>query len=263
MVGELRVKAQIRDTFGKYVDPRIVAGLIDRPELTDAKGGRREMTILFCDMKGFTAFSEGMTPSGLVNVLNRYMTVMSEPVRHNNGIIDKYIGDGSWPFGEHPSPAAKSISGSPVWRHSISSQASGGEVSRPVRGLGIYSKLPLDAQYAATPFSFDPRLQQESQFGCSVGVGGLRRHQECQNEVAADLRQMRPSVDQISRIGMDTSKHIFQLQRMNTAEEPVLRKKLRRKEMFALLESLAPTVIAIEACGASHHCARLLQSFGH
>jgi transposase len=62
---------------------------------------------------------------------------------------------------------------------------------------------------------------------------------------------------------MDTSKHIFQLHGVNTAEEPVLRKKLRRKEMFAFLEKLAPTVIAIEACGASHHCARLLQSFGH
>jgi class 3 adenylate cyclase len=98
MVEELRVKAQIRDTFGKYVDPRIVAGLVDRPELTDVKGARREMTICFCDMKGFTAFSEGMTPSALVNVLNRYMTVMSEPVRRNNGIIDKYIGDGIMAF---------------------------------------------------------------------------------------------------------------------------------------------------------------------
>src|SRR5215472_9616265 len=94
MVGELRAKAQIRDTFGKYVDPRIVAGLLDRPEVTDAKGSRREMSILFCDMRGFTAFSEGMTPAALVNVLNRYMTVMSEAIRHNNGIIDKYIGDG-------------------------------------------------------------------------------------------------------------------------------------------------------------------------
>ena len=70
-------------------------------------------------------------------------------------------------------------------------------------------------------------------------------------------------MEQISRIGMDTSKHIFQLHGVNSAEEPVLRKKLRRKEMFAFLEKLAPTVIAIEACGASHHCARLLQSFGH
>jgi adenylate cyclase len=94
MVSELRAKAQIRDTFGKYVDPRIVAGLLDRPEVTDAKGSRREMSVLFCDMRGFTAFSEGMTPAAVVNVLNRYMTVMSDAIRHNNGIIDKYIGDG-------------------------------------------------------------------------------------------------------------------------------------------------------------------------
>ena len=70
-------------------------------------------------------------------------------------------------------------------------------------------------------------------------------------------------MDQISRIGMDTSKHIFQLHGVNAAEAPVLRKKLRRKEMVAFFEKLAPTVIAIEACGASHHWARLLQSFGH
>src|SRR5580692_2893659 len=107
MVGELRVKARIRDTFGKYVDPRIVAGLLDRPELTEAKGSRREMTILFCDTKGFTALSEGMTPAALVNVLNRYITVMSEPVRRNNGIIDKYIGDGIMAFWGPPFTGAE------------------------------------------------------------------------------------------------------------------------------------------------------------
>jgi hypothetical protein len=44
------LKRQLAFGMGKYVDPRIVAGLIDRPEPTDAKGSRREMTILFCDM---------------------------------------------------------------------------------------------------------------------------------------------------------------------------------------------------------------------
>jgi transposase len=70
-------------------------------------------------------------------------------------------------------------------------------------------------------------------------------------------------VDQIIRIGMDTSKQIFQLHGVNGAEAPVLRKKLRRKEMVAFFERLGPTEIAIEACGASHHWARLLGSFGH
>jgi transposase len=70
-------------------------------------------------------------------------------------------------------------------------------------------------------------------------------------------------VDGITRIGMDTSKHVFQLHGVNVAEQPVLRKKLRRKEMLAFFEVLPATMIAIEACGGSHHWARLLQSFGH
>jgi hypothetical protein len=85
----------------------------------------------------------------------------------------------------------------------------------------------------------------------------------CQNEVVADLRLRRPSVDQISRIGMDRSNHTFQLHGVDTAEAPVLRKKLRRMEMVTFFQKLAPTVIAIEACAASHHWARLLQSIGH
>ncbi len=70
-------------------------------------------------------------------------------------------------------------------------------------------------------------------------------------------------MEQITRIGMDTSKHIFQLHGVTAAEEPALRKKLRRNQMVRFFEQLAPTVIAIEACGASHRLARLLQSFGH
>jgi len=62
---------------------------------------------------------------------------------------------------------------------------------------------------------------------------------------------------------MDTSKHIFQLHGVNAAEEPVLRKKLRRKEMVKFFEGLPPTEVAIEACGGSHHWARLLESLGH
>ena len=94
MVVQLRDNHRVRETFGKYIDPRIVEGLIDRPTLTAAEGQRRVMTVLFCDLKGFTSLSEGMTPQGLVKVMNRYLSIMSEPVRSNRGIIDKYIGDG-------------------------------------------------------------------------------------------------------------------------------------------------------------------------
>ena len=92
MVEQLRHKERIRETFGKYVDPRVVEGLIDRPTLA-VEGQRRVMTVLFCDIKGFTSASEGMTPQGLVKVMNRYFSAMSAPIRDHGGIIDKYIGD--------------------------------------------------------------------------------------------------------------------------------------------------------------------------
>ena len=94
MVTQLRDNQRVRETFGKYIDPRVVEGLIDRPNLTAAEGQHRVMTVLFCDMKSFTSLSEGMTPQGLVKVMNRYLSIMSEPIRSHRGIIDKYIGDG-------------------------------------------------------------------------------------------------------------------------------------------------------------------------
>ncbi len=70
-------------------------------------------------------------------------------------------------------------------------------------------------------------------------------------------------MDQIIRIGMDTSKHVFQPHGVNAAEQAVLRKKLRRKEMEEFCEKLPPRVVTIEACGRSHHWARKLQSVGY
>ena len=92
MVEQLRLKERLHETFGKYVDPRVVEGLIEGPALA-AEGQRRVMTVLFCDVKGFTSTSEGMTPQGLVKVMNRYFSTMSAPIRAHQGIIDKYIGD--------------------------------------------------------------------------------------------------------------------------------------------------------------------------
>ena len=70
-------------------------------------------------------------------------------------------------------------------------------------------------------------------------------------------------MEQISRIGKDTSKHLFQPHGVNVAKKEVLRKKLRRKEMVAFFKTLVPTIIGIEACGASHRWTQLLRSFGH
>lgn len=92
MTEQLRLKEHIRRTFGKYVDPRVVEDLIDHPVLA-TEGQHRTMTVMFCDVRGFTGIAKETTPEGLVKVMNRYFSTMSGPVRDHGGIIDKYIGD--------------------------------------------------------------------------------------------------------------------------------------------------------------------------
>ena len=70
-------------------------------------------------------------------------------------------------------------------------------------------------------------------------------------------------MEKITRIGMDTSKQVFQLHGVDENERPVLRKKLRRQDMFAFFAKLSPTKIGLEACGGAHYWARELAKLGH
>ncbi len=67
----------------------------------------------------------------------------------------------------------------------------------------------------------------------------------------------------IIRIGLDTSKHVFQVHGVDAAEAPVLRRQLRRGEVMKFFAKLAPARVGLEACGASHHWARVLRGLGH
>jgi transposase len=70
-------------------------------------------------------------------------------------------------------------------------------------------------------------------------------------------------MNDLIRIGMDTSKSVFQLHGVNGAEQPVLRRKLRRRHMLAFFEKLPATRVGIEACGGAHHWAREITTLGH
>src|SRR5947199_8937888 len=85
---------------------------------------------------------------------------------------------------------------------------------------------------------------------------------ECARMRLLQSQTREPSVNQIIRIGMDTSKHIFQLHGVDAAEQAVLRKRLRRKEVLAFFAKLPPTVIGMEACCAAHYWGRALRKVG-
>ncbi|OYX31761.1 MAG: adenylate/guanylate cyclase domain-containing protein [Hydrogenophilales bacterium 32-62-9] len=105
MVVGLREKEHIRATFGQYVDPRIVRGLLESRVPTDG-GECRQMTVFFSDLESFTRMCEGITPDAAVRFLNRYFTLMSDVVRERQGIVDKYIGDSVMAFWGPPFTAA-------------------------------------------------------------------------------------------------------------------------------------------------------------
>ncbi|HEY8099252.1 MAG TPA: adenylate/guanylate cyclase domain-containing protein [Burkholderiaceae bacterium] len=93
MVGEIKQKEQIKNMFGKYVDPRIVQSLLLDQQQFKHGGERQLMSVFFSDIEGFTPICEGLTPTGAVRLINQYFALMSEPVRNRKGIIDKFIGD--------------------------------------------------------------------------------------------------------------------------------------------------------------------------
>jgi adenylate cyclase len=102
MVIELRAKERIKDTFGKYMDPRIVSGLISTSGEHADTAERRIITVFFSDIKSFSALSEQLTASAMVHLLNAYFTAVTQAIRDHRGIIDKYIGDGVMAFWTPP-----------------------------------------------------------------------------------------------------------------------------------------------------------------
>ncbi len=70
-------------------------------------------------------------------------------------------------------------------------------------------------------------------------------------------------MDKLIRVGVDTSKSVFQLHGVDAAEQPILQRKLRRSQFLPFFKALLPVQVPMEACGASHYWARELQALGH
>ena len=96
---EVRKGRALVSRFGQYVAPELVAQMADNPDRYSMDGESRELTVLFADVRGFTAISEQMTPQELREYINLYLTAMSEDIRDSHGgTLDKYIGDAVMAF---------------------------------------------------------------------------------------------------------------------------------------------------------------------
>ncbi len=90
---EGREKAHLRAVFSQYVSRTVVDRILADPSRAKLGGERKELTVLFSDIRGFSAFAEGMGPEALASFLGEYLTPMTELVLESGGTLDKYIGD--------------------------------------------------------------------------------------------------------------------------------------------------------------------------
>ncbi|MBB3930648.1 adenylate cyclase [Kaistia hirudinis] len=97
-----RAKAGVRRAFQYYVSPDVVDEIIADPKRLELGGEVRELTLLFCDVRGFTTISEGMTAHELTRFINNLLTPLSEIILKHRGTIDKYMGDAIMAFWNAP-----------------------------------------------------------------------------------------------------------------------------------------------------------------
>lgn len=105
VVSEQR-RRQVRSAFGQYVSPQVVAQIAEDPRAARLEGATRDLTLLFCDIRGFTTLAEHLPPETLSHLINRFLTQMSQAVLDQRGTIDKYIGDCLMAFWNAPMPVA-------------------------------------------------------------------------------------------------------------------------------------------------------------
>jgi len=92
----------IKDAFSAYLSSSLLEQLVKKPDSLSLGGEKKELTILFSDIRGFTTLSESMSAHDLVHLLNRYFTPMTDAVLEHNGMLDKYIGDAIMAFFNAP-----------------------------------------------------------------------------------------------------------------------------------------------------------------
>jgi len=95
---EGRAKRQLGMRFGQYVPPELVTEMSHNPQRYTLEGEKREMTVLFSDLRGFTRMSEGLDPKDLSELMNTFLTPMTRIIHEHRGTIDKYMGDAIMAF---------------------------------------------------------------------------------------------------------------------------------------------------------------------
>jgi adenylate cyclase len=143
---EQRERRRVQDIFGRYVSPQVAAMLsLEDPDLVRPGGTRREISVLFADIRGFTTIAESLPPEQAVNLVNTYDDPLTRVVFEQGGFLDKFTGDGIMalfgvplPQPDHAERAVRAALEMQAAAQRVSAQR--GEVEWPIRyGIGVTS----------------------------------------------------------------------------------------------------------------------------
>jgi class 3 adenylate cyclase len=139
MLAGLRQRDFIRDTFGRYVSPEVARELLESPGGLRLGGEKRDVTILMCDLRGYTRFAEVADPAEVMQLLNAFLGRLTEIVAEYGGTVNEFMGDGIFAiFGApraHPDHAERAAAGA------LAMQRAADEINR---GHGVRGMPALD-----------------------------------------------------------------------------------------------------------------------
>lgn len=157
---ESRAKRGLAQLFGTYVPPELVEEMVRQPEQYSMQAEHRELTVMFCDMRGFTTLSEGLQPLQLQQLLNDVFSVLTGIIRTRRGTIDKYMGDCIMAFWGAPVPTQE------------------------------HAHLAVDAALAMQAAMEEINARHRQQGLPDVGIGiGLNTGVMCVGDMGSDIRR--------------------------------------------------------------------------
>ncbi len=192
MVAGLKERDFIRNTFGRYVDEEIARELLRRPEASRLGGEKREVVILFADIRGFTPLVETLSPEATIHLINRHFSRMIEIIRRHRGIIVDFLGDEVLTFfdpldGPLP-PIVRQAVRCGLEMQAAQEEANASEPQYPPlpMGIGIHAGEVVvgnigsesRAKYGITgaAVNLTHRIQGQAQRGEAVVSGAVYRH---------------------------------------------------------------------------------------